>query len=85
MPEYVRVKDPDAGFEFTTGAQHARNAGLSVTDKPALDRFGRPLPAKPIRSRKPGKSAGETDSGDAGKEHESWLSRSPRVSSGTGW
>ena len=47
MPEQVRVKDPDSGVEFTTNEVHAESAGLTVLkDKPAVDSFGRDLPAK---------------------------------------
>lgn len=66
MSEYVRVKDPDTGHEYTTGAQHAKNAGLTVTSKDPVDRFGRPLPAK-YHTKKSGARTG--GSGTAGKEN----------------
>lgn len=71
MPEYVRVKDPNTGHEFTTDRFHAENVGLRVLDKPAVDRYGRPrpttyhVPPKKATGSKPG----ETESGDAGKEN----------------
>lgn len=46
MSEFVRVKDPNTGAEFTVTAQHAENAGLTPIDKPAVDEHGRVLPAK---------------------------------------
>lgn len=47
MTQFVRAKDPGSGHEFTTSAQHAKNAGLEVLkNKDAVDRDGRPLPAK---------------------------------------
>lgn len=46
MPEQVRVKDPTSGAEFTTNTVHAESAGLPVIEKPAIDSFGRDLPAK---------------------------------------
>ena len=47
MSKQVRVKDPDSGAEYTTNEVHAESAGLSVLkDKPAVDSFGRRLPAK---------------------------------------
>lgn len=49
MPDnFVRVKDPDTGHEFTTGREAAEILGLTIlADKPAVDVSGRPLPAKP--------------------------------------
>lgn len=46
MSNLVRVKDPTTGTETTVGRQFAKNAGLTVIDKPATDDFGRALPAK---------------------------------------
>lgn len=46
MSNLVRVKDPTTGTEYTTGAVNAKNKGLTVIDKPAVDDFGRALPAK---------------------------------------
>lgn len=45
--EYVRVKDPVSGHEFTTSSINAENSGLTVLEKKeAVDQIGRPLPAK---------------------------------------
>lgn len=44
--EFVRVKDPTSGHEYTTSAEHAEAAGLTVLKKDAVDDFGRTLPAK---------------------------------------
>ena len=46
MRDLVRVKDPDTGVERTVGTQYAKNKGLSPLSKPAVDDFGRALPAK---------------------------------------
>jgi hypothetical protein len=46
MSELVRVKDPNSGNEFTIGLDHAEATGLTVLDKPAVDVYGAPLPAK---------------------------------------
>lgn len=46
MP-FVRAKDPVSGHEFSTSADFAESAGLTVLDKPATDDFARVLPAKP--------------------------------------
>ena len=52
MPDLVRAKDPVSGHEFTTSADFAESAGLTVLgDKPATDDFGRVLPAKPNTSK----------------------------------
>lgn len=54
MPEFVRVKDPVSGHEFTTSAGNAANLRLEVLkSKPALDPFGRHLPAKPHVGKSP--------------------------------
>lgn len=47
MPSLVRAKDPNTGTEFTTTEGHAKRAGLTVLDKDAADKRGRPLPPKP--------------------------------------
>jgi hypothetical protein len=44
--ERVRVKDPVSGHEFTTTRDHAESNGLTVLDRPAVDAFGRDVPAK---------------------------------------
>lgn len=70
MTDYVRVKDPTTGHEFTTSAQRAKNAGLQVLSKPAVDRYGRVRPTTYHTPKKAtGSKPGETDTGDAGKEH----------------
>lgn len=46
MREFVRVKDPDTGHEFTTTKARADRAGLRVLDKPAVDALGAPLAGK---------------------------------------
>lgn len=43
MPNWVRVKDPSTGHEFTTANP---TEGLTVLKKDATDRHGRPLPTK---------------------------------------
>lgn len=43
--ELVRVRD-DAGTEWSASYGYALATGLTVLDKPARDRFGRPIPAK---------------------------------------
>lgn len=44
---FVRVKGPD-GAEFTIDERAVKTLGVSVLkDKPAVDRNGRALPAKP--------------------------------------
>ena len=62
-PKLVRVKDPTTGVERTTGAQHAKNKGLTPLDKPATDSFGRALPAKrptnPPKQNQNNKEAGK--------------------------
>ena len=46
--EYVRVKDPNNGNEFTTSPGFAKSRKLDVLkDKRAVDRHGDPLPPKP--------------------------------------
>ena len=42
----VRVKDPDTGAEFNASRQYAKVAGFTVTEKPVVDKYGRPTPAK---------------------------------------
>lgn len=67
MTEYVRVKDPVSGHEFTTSAEWAKSADLSVVDKAAVDEIGRVLPSKPnIRARKGNQSEGKSE--DTNKE-----------------
>ena len=45
--ELVRVKDPRTGVEYNASRIHAKNAGLTVLDKPTRDRYGREVPVKP--------------------------------------
>lgn len=47
MPEYVRVKDPSTGHEHTVTTLQAEAFGCQVINKPAVDDWGNPLPAKP--------------------------------------
>lgn len=42
----VRVKDPETGAEFNASRQYAKVAGFTVTEKPVVDKYGRPVPAK---------------------------------------
>lgn len=47
MPDFVRVKCPDSGAEYTTNNLHAEASGLVVLDKKdATDSWGRPIPPK---------------------------------------
>jgi hypothetical protein len=46
MNDIVRVKLED-GSEASVGASFAESYGLTVLDKPAVDKRGRGLPAKP--------------------------------------
>lgn len=46
MSHRVRVKDPVSGHEFTTTADFAASCSLTVLEEPAVDGFGRDLPAK---------------------------------------
>jgi hypothetical protein len=46
MSDRVRVKDPVSGHEFTTTPDFAESCGLTVLEEPAVDSFGRDLPAK---------------------------------------
>lgn len=43
---FVRVKGPD-GAEFSVDERAVKGMGVTVLDKPATDRNGRTLPAKP--------------------------------------
>lgn len=45
MSKLVRVKDPTTGAEYTTGTTNAKNRNLEVLDMPAVDVWGRALPA----------------------------------------
>lgn len=50
MTKYVRVKRPN-GSAFTTTAEHARRAGLTVIKgAPTHDRFGRIIPPTPAKA-----------------------------------
>ena len=65
MIEYVRVKDPISGHEYTTSSADAKNSGLTVLEKKdAVDQIGRPLPAKPNVGTPPKSTNGP----DAGKK-----------------
>lgn len=67
MIEYVRVKDPISGHEYTTSSTDAKNSGLTVLEKKdAVDQIGRPLPAKPNVGSAPKQST--NNSPDAGKK-----------------
>lgn len=46
MSGFIRVKDT-AGGEVTVPAAYESAFGLKPLNKPAVDRFGRPLPPKP--------------------------------------
>ena len=41
-----RGKDPATGAEVTASHQYATDAGLTITSKPVLDDYGRPIPPK---------------------------------------
>lgn len=49
MPEFVRIKDPATGAEFTydTDKVHALGLEDAVIDRPALGPDGLPAPTKP--------------------------------------
>lgn len=64
MSDFVRAKDPISGHEYTTSALDAKNSGLKVLEKSAVDQLGRPLPAKP----NVGPAPKNTDRPDAGKK-----------------
>lgn len=50
LPDRVRVKDPDNGAEYTTGADRAIALGLTPLSRPAVDEYGRDIPVKyPVR------------------------------------
>lgn len=69
MTEYVRVKDPVSGHEFTTSAEWAKSADLTVVDKAAVDDIGRVLPSKPnIRPRSDKGNPSKDQSEDTTKE-----------------
>ncbi len=46
---FVRVREGD--HEKSLPAAHAASAGLVPLDKPAIDEYGRPLPALPITDK----------------------------------
>ncbi len=46
MHEYVRVKDPDTGHEFSLPVGTFDPDTVTVLDKPATDPGGAPLPPK---------------------------------------
>lgn len=72
MPEYVRVRN-DVGHEFTTSRQAAESSGLTVLEKkPAVDMYGRPLPAKPnVRPRAVARPATAKNGREAAPKEES--------------
>lgn len=45
MSEFVRVKDKTTGHEYSVRRPDPKR--VDVLDKPAVDRNGKPLPAKP--------------------------------------
>lgn len=51
MPNFVRVKDKTSGHEFTVDEVRLEDKRFAeaheVLDKPAVNRYGAPLPAKP--------------------------------------
>jgi len=62
MTEYLRIKDPVTGAEFTYDTAKVDALGLSdfVIDKPALGRDGLPRPTKlrlPLGTALPGSAA----------------------------
>lgn len=46
MPNWVRVKDPATGHEFTATAEQADAAGVRPLSKEAASPFGAPLEPK---------------------------------------
>lgn len=48
--EVVRVKDPD-GVERNVTRAEAKRLHVEPLDKPTVDRYGRPLPPRPDRSK----------------------------------
>jgi hypothetical protein len=64
MPDLVRVRLPD-GTETNVGASFAASHGLTVLDKAALDRAGRPVREKRQVNRKAAKkTTGDAVAGD---------------------
>ena len=64
MPEFVRVTDPVSGAHVTITAAFADQLGLKPLKSAAVDRTGRPLPAKPrvdLRSSEGSKDAPSSD------------------------
>lgn len=55
MPEWTRVRDKSTGHEFSVARVNPK--AHDVLDKPAVDRNGSPLPAKPRVSNGAAKSA----------------------------
>jgi hypothetical protein len=49
MADFVRAYHPASNSDVTVTRGFAAAVGLRVLDKPAVDRFGKPLPAKPHR------------------------------------
>ncbi len=47
--DFVRVREGD--HEKSLPSAHAASAGLTVLDKPAVDEYGKPLPALPITDK----------------------------------
>lgn len=64
-PDWVRVKDTRTGHEITVSQRVAHKEHYEVLDKVAVDRSGRPLPAKPKVNLEP--LSGGGDSTEAAK------------------
>lgn len=65
-PDWVRVKDTRTGHEITVSRRvvNDKHPHYEVLDKPAVDRSGRPLAAKPKRNLEP-LANGETKATEA--------------------
>lgn len=61
MPEFVRVTDPVSGAHVTITAAFADQLGLKPLKSAAVDRTGRPLPAKPRVDLRANGREGSTD------------------------
>lgn len=68
-PDWVRVKDTRTGHEITVSRRvvNDKHPYYEAIDKPAVDRSGRPLAAKPLKNLEP------VDS-DKGRSNEQTLS-----------
>lgn len=49
MPDFVRVTDPDSKAHVTVTRSFAERHKLTPLQQPAVDRYGKPLPATPHR------------------------------------